>query len=1167
MATSTRQRLFLRKRAERKRAERKRARSLSWATAVLLTTPGCGNEIRSPSESGADDVASSGSSEITGSSGIDTGTDTGGENTDIIEPQGTSVLLHVVGGAGLGIAKAVVTVEGHQHITDGGGYLLLEQLTEERLVARVDAPDHTSSVVAIELSEDLHAFKRVELLPLGPALDLDADQGGSVERDGVRVDIPPGALVNEFGEPVYGLAQVTISSFDPTTDRLAQMPAPLEGRTLDNQSVGLITVAMAEISLWQGGKPLQLAPGKSATLELLLPAEYAAQQQPGDEILGWSLNLDSGSWAQEQSGVVQPSLAHPGVLAWTSQVNHFTWYNIDRRLNWSDFKCYAVSFVDSEGHIVPFQHFTTFISNAVVPSSAGELGTFADAGFSAPIETNIISNCVLAVKDSLPQLSVDAMPDYLQQLPAGNEDSGVCLENGLPNPQCTPVQFSLPDLVICTPGSYVDCGYTGAPGTRGVGICQGARNFCIDDGTAWSGCQGEITPAETENCYTPYDDDCNYSTTNWDPGTCDCVDGETAPCYTGTYGTEGTGICTPGQRSCVGGKFGPICTGQMTPLDEGCETYDVDEDCDGINDCVPPAPPVLSLNISAVKRFEFSWSDVAGAQHYQLLEKRATDPDYLPISGDILDTQFTATLALYTHKDASFRLRACNYWGCSESGGVTVAGSLADAVGYVKSSNTDAGDYFGYSLALSADGDTLAVGAIREDGAGTSLGADDTDNTAPEAGAVYVYSRDPLTQLWEPQPVYIKASNTRSDDGFGQSLALSDDGNTLAVGASGEDGQAANVDGDAFDFDGVGQTGAVYVYERDPMTMQWSAPTYVKASNPSGFDYFGCSVALSGDGDTLAVGAYGEDGGATGVGGAQYDSAQQDSGAVYVYVRDPMTQEWQGMPTYIKASNTGGGDYFGWSVALTTTGDTLAVGAQHESSCAVGIDGNADDDTCMAAGAVYVYQRDPMTTLWGNDPTYVKASNTGASDRFGGRVSLSGSGNTLAVGAYWEDGSATGIGGADDDAANESGAVYVYERNPNTMMWSLPLYIKAPNTEADDYFGISLDLSREGNTLVVGAWYEDGNAVGIGGDLANDAALNSGAAYVYMRDPVTTQWLAEPVYVKASNISSNFGISVALASDEGALAVGAWWENSYAIGIGGDQANNFAPGSGAAYLY
>jgi trimeric autotransporter adhesin len=191
--------------------------------------------------------------------------------------------------------------------------------------------------------------------------------------------------------------------------------------------------------------------------------------------------------------------------------------------------------------------------------------------------------------------------------------------------------------------------------------------------------------------------------------------------------------------------------------------------------------------------------------------------------------------------------------------------------------------------------------------------------------------------------------------------------------------------------------------------------TNLKASNTGVDDYFGDSVALSGD--TLAVGASGEGSAAQGVGGDQANNTASDSGAVYVFQRSGTT--WL-QEAYLKASNTGAGDLFGTSVALS--GDTLAVGAFREDSGARGVGGDQDDNSASDSGAVYVFRR--SGTVWQQE-AYIKASNTGADDYFGYSVALSG--DTLAVGAPYEDSAAQGVGGDQtDNTASDSGAVYIF---------------------------------------------------------------------------------------------------------------------------------------------
>jgi len=111
-------------------------------------------------------------------------------------------------------------------------------------------------------------------------------------------------------------------------------------------------------------------------------------------------------------------------------------------------------------------------------------------------------------------------------------------------------------------------------------------------------------------------------------------------------------------------------------------------------------------------------------------------------------------------------------------------------------SNTDFGDDFGGSISLSSDGNTLVVGASREDSAATGINGDQTDNSIPSSGAIYVFVRS--TGLWQQQ-AYLKASNTDFADGFGVSVSLSAEGNTLAVGAPGEKSAATGINGDQTD--------------------------------------------------------------------------------------------------------------------------------------------------------------------------------------------------------------------------------------------------------------------------------------------------------------------------------------------------------------------------------
>ncbi|QEA14520.1 integrin [Comamonas flocculans] len=517
---------------------------------------------------------------------------------------------------------------------------------------------------------------------------------------------------------------------------------------------------------------------------------------------------------------------------------------------------------------------------------------------------------------------------------------------------------------------------------------------------------------------------------------------------------------------------------------------------DGGPSAPAPAPavspkPTVPANLSVgyhVKGYQFTWDPAVYADYYELAE----DPDGAgplpesPIGGPLASASYKHSLApqlLHQRLNASYRVRACNIGGCSDWSAPLVP-DLTQAIGYFKASNTGTGDYFGAALALSADGNTLAVGASSESSNATGIGGNQANNSAGNAGAVYVFIRSGST--WSQQ-AYVKASNTNGDDRFGYSLALSADGNTLAVGAVTEASNATGIGGNQAN-NSASNAGAVYVFIRSGST--WSQQAYVKASNTDEEDMFGHSLALSADGHTLAVGAIFEDSNATGVDGNQANNSASNAGAVYVFIRSGSTWSQQ---AYVKASNTNAGDNFGASVALSADGGTLTVGAAYEQSNATGVGGNQADNSAFGAGAVYVFTRSGGT--W-NQQAYVKASNTGPGAEFGYSLALSADGNTMTVGARGERSKATGIGGNQaDNSAFGAGAVYVFTRSGST--WSQQAYVKASNTGMDDIFGPGLALTSDGRTMAVGAYQEDSKSAGIGGDQADNSAPLSGAVYLY----------------------------------------------------------------------
>jgi len=279
------------------------------------------------------------------------------------------------------------------------------------------------------------------------------------------------------------------------------------------------------------------------------------------------------------------------------------------------------------------------------------------------------------------------------------------------------------------------------------------------------------------------------------------------------------------------------------------------------------------------------------------------------------------------------------------------------------------------------------------------------------------------------------------------------------------------------------------------------------------------------------------------------------------FLSQPSARAMPVQQAYIKASNTGASDSYGYSVAVS--GDTMVVGAHGEASKATGVNGDQTDNSADYSGAAYVFVRSGTNWI---QQAYLKVSNAEAFDQFG--VSVAVSGDTIVVGAHGEASSATGVNGDQtNNNAPQAGAAYVFVRSGTN--WSQQAYLKAANSGGPlppdsfgDLFGWSVAIS--GDTVVVGAWGEASHATGVNGDPNDNSAPYAGAVYVFVRSE--TNW-SQQAYLKASNTGANdnFGMSLAVSGDT--VVVGAMHEDSSASGVNGDQSSNGGTNSGAAYVF
>ncbi len=401
----------------------------------------------------------------------------------------------------------------------------------------------------------------------------------------------------------------------------------------------------------------------------------------------------------------------------------------------------------------------------------------------------------------------------------------------------------------------------------------------------------------------------------------------------------------------------------------------------------------------------------------------------------------------------------------------------------IKASDVGAGDQFGVSVALSADGKVLAVGAPQDDSAVGGINVV-PDNGRSNSGAVYIFDR--VGNAWN-QRASIKAELPGQGDFFGGSVAFNADGSVLAVGAYLEDSTPL-----ALDNDDLSNAGAVYLFEY--LGSSWTPGPVIKADNASEDARFGSSVALDDAGKTLAVGARNEGSSSKGVDSELVlDPVAIQAGAAYVFRKQGT--EWT-QDAYLKASNASANSNFGHELSLSGDGNILAVGALAEDSAGAGVNPQASADEVLTdSGAAYVFVRGDK---W-EQQALIKASNAGASDRFGRAVRISQDGSTLVVGAHQEDSSSKGFNTMPiDAAANDNyGAVYVFGHAGD--VWVQQSYVKASNGDPKDLLGYAVGVSGDGLRVVAGAYQESSNGLGVNPlNPVDDGNANiSGAAYIF----------------------------------------------------------------------
>ena len=298
-------------------------------------------------------------------------------------------------------------------------------------------------------------------------------------------------------------------------------------------------------------------------------------------------------------------------------------------------------------------------------------------------------------------------------------------------------------------------------------------------------------------------------------------------------------------------------------------------------------------------------------------------------------------------------------------------------------------DNFGSSVAISSDGGTVAV-AARNGGKGT----------------VYIFSQD--EGVWTEKAKLVASDGTALSY-FGRSIAVSSDGGTVIVGAFLDTNEKGN------------GAGSVYIFSQDEGV--WTEKAKLLASDGRTYDQFGSSVAISSDGGTVAVGANDADGG---------------KGSVYIFSQDEGV--WVEKAKLVASDGTAR-SYFGTSVAVSSDGKTVAVGAYRQD----------------ASGSVYIFSQDEG--VWTEQAKLV-ASDGRTDDYFGSSVAISGNGKIIVAGAH-----------QNSEKGNGAGSAYIFTHNGDR--WAGQVKLLAGGGGTGDNFGSSVAISSNGRTIVAGARNSD----------------------------------------------------------------------------------------------
>lgn len=313
------------------------------------------------------------------------------------------------------------------------------------------------------------------------------------------------------------------------------------------------------------------------------------------------------------------------------------------------------------------------------------------------------------------------------------------------------------------------------------------------------------------------------------------------------------------------------------------------------------------------------------------------------------------------------------------------------------------------------------------------------------------------------EKVKLLASDGAQYDRFGSSVSVS--GDVALIGAVGDDDNGI-------------KTGSTYLFRHDPVSDTWNEEAKLLPSDGQADDQFGFSTFLAGD--VALIGAW----------------KNGTTGAAYVFRYDPGSATWAEEAKLAPSDDTSS---FGCAVSLS--GDVALIGAMSDSEPFPGV---------YAAGAAYVFRRDPVTGTW-NEEAKLLLANRESEDYFGNAVSLDGNIALIAANSR------------DSFNIDNAGAAYIFRYDPVTLSWNEEAFLTANDPADNDWFGMDVILS--GDVALIGATGTD------------DLGSNSGSTYVFRYDHGYKTWTQESKLLASEGADGDgFGSRLALSGNSALIS-------------------------------